>query len=166
MDNNKFQELVLQQLQALIEGQKETRNDLTKLETRIEAVETSIKSVETRIEAVETRIEAVETGMRSMETRIEAVEAGMKSVETRIEAVETGMKSMETRIEAVEKNQLRLESRIENQVIEKIRGLYDDREIQNVRFERIESKLDNVEINTGYLVAKVARLETLAKAAE
>lgn len=58
---------------------------------------------------------------------------------------------------------LKLETNIENEVIDKIRGLYDDREVQNERFDRIEEKLGSIEVDTGYLVAKVAKLERIAK---
>lgn len=128
MDTGKFQELVLQQLEALNEGQK-----------------------------------ALFEGQKQLENRMSNVEKSQQQLESRIGNIEKGQLRLETRMEAVEKNQLRLESRIESEVVEKIRGLYDNREVQNERFERIENKISSIEKDTGYLVAKVARLESLAK---
>jgi hypothetical protein len=86
MDNEKFQELILQQLQALINGQKEIRKDITKLETRIE-----------------------------------------------------------------------------NEVMNKLGAFFDAREVQNDRFDRICEAIDAISTDTRYLVARVAKLERLAK---
>ncbi|NPV54900.1 MAG: hypothetical protein HPY71_15530 [Firmicutes bacterium] len=63
----------------------------------------------------------------------------------------------------VEKGQLRLEARLETEVIDKVRALFDDREVQNDRLDRIESKLDDISTDTRYLVARVAKLEKSAK---
>ncbi|GAB6156831.1 hypothetical protein JCM39194_00310 [Desulfotomaculum varum] len=63
----------------------------------------------------------------------------------------------------LEANLLKLETKIENQVIEKLRGLYDDREMQNDRLDRIERRLDKIEADTSYLVVRVAKLESIAK---
>lgn len=48
-------------------------------------------------------------------------------------------------------------------MIDKIHALFDDREMQNHRLDRIEVKLENVIVDLGYLVAKVARMERMAK---
>jgi len=53
--------------------------------------------------------------------------------------------SMDSRLEAVERGQLRLETRMENEVVEKIRGLYEFREIQTEVNERILAALDRIE---------------------
>ncbi|MCL6478097.1 MAG: hypothetical protein K6T65_06745 [Peptococcaceae bacterium] len=73
------------------------------------------------------------------------------------------LKTLEQGQTRLENKANKLELRMENEIIEKLRGLYDDREIQNERLGRIESKLDSIEIDAGYLVARVSRLEKVAK---
>lgn len=51
---------------------------------------------------------------------------------------------------------------MENEVI-KIHALFDVREVHEDNFKQITEKFDSIEIDTGYLVARVARLERLAK---
>lgn len=68
-----------------------------------------------------------------------------------------------TDIKGIKSTVSKLEVDIENKVIEKIRALFDDREVQNERLDRIEDKLDKISTDTSYLVARVARLENLAK---
>ena len=85
------------------------------------------------------------------------------NVDNRIASVEKVQVEMASHLASVERGQLRLESRMESEVIDKIKALFDDREVQNERLDRIESKLDLVTSDTGYLMSKVVRLEALAK---
>ncbi len=71
--------------------------------------------------------------------------------------------SLNQRVGNLEANQQKLEMKIENEVIDKIRALFDDREMQNHRFDRIEVKLENIIVDVSYLVTKVSRLEKAAK---
>ncbi|MEW6698651.1 MAG: hypothetical protein AB1341_15145 [Bacillota bacterium] len=75
--------------------------------------------------------------------------------------------TMETRLTSLEKGQLRLETRMENEIVEKIRGLSDGFEFRGDQIENlkkhIDERLDSIEIDTGYLVSRVARLEKIAK---
>jgi len=67
------------------------------------------------------------------------------------------------RLDSLENRQHRMETRMENEVIDKIKALFDDREVKNDRFDRIEDRLGSIENDTRYLVAKVVRLEKMAK---
>jgi len=73
-----------------------------------------------------------------------------------LKSLEHGQTRLENKVD-------KLEIRMENEVINKIRALFGDREAQNERLDRIESKVDSTEIDTHYLVARVSRLEKLAK---
>ena len=63
----------------------------------------------------------------------------------------------------IRKDLARLEYRMEHEVIDKIRALFDARAVHEDYFKRINARLDNIEIDTRYLVARVTRLEQLAK---
>lgn len=52
MDNEKFQELVLEQLKILAEGQQV-------LETRIGGIETHMDAIDTRMDGIITRMDAI-----------------------------------------------------------------------------------------------------------
>jgi len=170
MDSEKFHELVLQQLKILTEGQKELSDRLASVRTCLGAVEEGQARVETRLGTVEegqarleTRLGTVEEGQARLETRLGAVEEGQARLETRLGAVEEGQARLETRLGTVEEGQVKLELRMENEVIEKIRALFDDREAQNERFGRIANTLDDISTDVRYLVARVVKLEKLAK---
>ncbi len=114
MENERFQELVLKQLQVLTEGQ-------SRLELRLDSVDSRLGQVESRLDSVDSRPENVEKG------------------------------------------QLKIETRLENEVIEKIRALFDDREVQNAKLEQIIAREDNISADINYLVSRVVRLEKMAK---
>lgn len=95
--------------------------------------------------------------------QLQALAEGQLRLETRMDSLDTNMNSLDTRMDSLDKGQLCLETRIENEVIDKIRGLYDFREVTNDQVTKVMDKLDSIEIDTGYLVSRVARLEKMAK---
>jgi len=116
MDNEKFQELVLQQfnkidrqLQSLTDGQEELNKKVGSMDTRLKTVEEGQTRIESRMDKLESKVD-------------------------------------------------KLELRMENEVIEKIRGLYEDREVQHdvnsrvlAALERIESKIERHDIQISIL---------------
>ncbi|MBS3975202.1 MAG: hypothetical protein KGZ75_00480 [Syntrophomonadaceae bacterium] len=92
------------------------------------------------------RMDSLEQGQQKMQQDILRLDARLENVETRLEKVET-------RLENVEKAQLRFEVKLENEVIDKIRGLYEFQRVQeNVNNQvlaalaRIENKLESHDI--------------------
>ncbi len=88
------------------------------------------------------------------------------------------------RLDVLERYQLKLDNLIENEVLLKISALFDGQVSHDQRFDRIEEKqashdqrfdrqdgrlgrveekLEDISIDAGYLVARVAELETLAR---
>lgn len=65
-------------------------------------------------------------------------------------------------IQKVDSKVEKLELRMENEVADKIRGLYNFREVNNDQFTKVVEKLESIEIDKGYLVSRVARLEKMA----
>ncbi|MDO7787635.1 hypothetical protein [Desulforamulus aquiferis] len=67
------------------------------------------------------------------------------------------------KLDSLEKSQLRFETSIENEIIDKIRALFDAREITNEQLTKVIEKLDRIEVDTSYLANRVSTLEKLAK---
>jgi len=59
--------------------------------------------------------------------------------------------SVENGLEAVKRNQIRLETRIENEVVEKIRALFDDRSVNQDYFASIKDSLARIEDRVEFL---------------
>lgn len=106
-------------------------------------------------------------GMKSELTDVKSEMADMRSEMTDMKTEMTNVKrelgSLNQRVGSLEAGQQKLAMKIENEVIDKIRALFDDREMQNHRLDRIDVKLENIIVDLSYLVTKVSRLEKVAK---
>lgn len=65
--------------------------------------------------------------------------------------------NLENKIDKVDSNQLRME----NELTEKIRGLYDFREVQNDINERLISTLDRIEAKVDVLQLETAHIRRI-----
>jgi len=140
VENEKFQELVLQQLQALAEGQKQ-------LSERLGLVEEGQARLENRIEALDNRMEVLENRMESLENRMEALE--------------NRMDSLENRMDSLENRQAKLELRLENEVIPKISTLFDGHQLRGDQIKNLkqyfDEKLDTIALDLNFLIGRVVR---------
>lgn len=78
-----------------------------------------------------------------------------------------GQSRIESRMDKLETKVDKLDLRTENEVIDKVRVLFDGYTLRGDQIEylqkHLDQRLDSIEVDTGYLVARVARLEKLAK---
>lgn len=115
-------------------------------------------------------IESDVTGLKSAVTGLKSDVTGLKSDVTGLKSDVTGLKSAVTELKFdvtdlksdvldLKKGQQRIETRIENEVVDKIRGLFDAREVQNDKLDQINYKLTDIDDSVTYALAKVARHE-------
>ncbi|SFH30092.1 hypothetical protein SAMN05660649_04665 [Desulfotomaculum arcticum] len=78
-----------------------------------------------------------------------------------------GQSRIESRMNKLESKVDKLELSVETEVIDKIRVLFDGYSLRGDQIDKlqkhIDERLDSIEIDTGYLVSRVARLEKMAK---
>ncbi|MDK2889226.1 MAG: hypothetical protein PWP72_2104 [Thermoanaerobacter sp.] len=88
-------------------------------------------------------------------------------INKRLDSLEEGQLHLTTRLDNVDNKVDKLELRLENEVIDKVRALFDGFALRGDQIERLQKhldeRLDSIETDTRYLVARVARLEKLAK---
>jgi predicted nuclease with TOPRIM domain len=88
-------------------------------------------------------------------------------INKRLDSLEEGQLHLATRLDNVDNKVDKLELRLENEVIDKVRALFDGFALRGDQIERLQKhldeRLDSIETDTRYLVARVARLEKLAK---
>jgi chromosome segregation ATPase len=183
MENDKFQELVLQQFQAMNKQFQTITGELKILNQRVGNLEEGQARMESRIgnleegqARMESRIDNLEEGQARMESRIDNLEEGQARMESRMDKLEKSQDILVTEVMAVKSktnqvnaNLTKLAIRIENEIEPKINALFDSKEQHTKQITRIEElvnshneRLDSIEIDTGYLVSRVARLEKMA----
>ncbi|MDQ0287800.1 DNA anti-recombination protein RmuC [Desulfofundulus luciae] len=102
---------------------------------------------------------------------LKALNQRVGNIEQRIGDLEQGQQQLEKELKAAIKNVDnkvdKLGLRLENEVIDKVRALFDGFALRGDQIERLQKhldeRLDSIETDTRYLVARVARLEKLAK---
>jgi len=94
--------------------------------------------------------------LKSMNQRVGNLEKGFDIIASQVAELNSKVRNLES-------GQRQLETRLENEVIEKIQILFEANQLQDERYGKVMDKLESIEIDTGYLVSKVARLEKMAK---
>jgi septal ring factor EnvC (AmiA/AmiB activator) len=102
------------------------------------------------------RFDVFEDSLSRTESKVNALENGLARTESKVDALENGLARTESKID-------KLEIRMENEVIEKIRALFDDRDVQNAMLNSLKEKQDSILADINYLVNRVVRLEKLAQ---
>jgi chromosome segregation ATPase len=98
------------------------------------------------------RFDVFEDSLSRTESKVNALENGLARTESKVDALENGLARTESKID-------KLEIRMENEVIEKIRALFDDRDVQNAMLNSLKEKQDSILADINYLVNRVVRLK-------
>ena len=83
-----------------------------------------------------------------------------QAIADELKDLKDGQQRLETKVD-------KLELRIENEVINKVSALFDGYTLRGDQIDNLQKhldqRMDSIDIDTGYLVSRVARLEKLAK---
>jgi len=105
--------------------------------------------------------------LKNLNQRVGGLEDGQKELISDVSGLKIGQQKLESRMESLETGQRKHEARMESEVIEKIGALFDGYTLRGDQIENLQKhfdqRLDSIEIDTGYLVSRVARLEKMAK---
>ncbi|KNF08091.1 hypothetical protein CLPU_10c01460 [Gottschalkia purinilytica] len=69
-------------------------------------------------------------------------------------------KELKSEIQENRKAMVKLEAKIEDEISDKVRSLYDNRELVNDKLNAIDDKLDNIQIDINNLTIKTAYNDT------
>ncbi len=97
--------------------------------------------------------------MQGMKADVKDVKAGQVRLENRVDNIDSKIEKLETRFDGVDSKIEKLELRIENEVIEKVRALYDARSVNLDYFESIRDSLARIEENTDSLRRRTSNHE-------
>ncbi|AEG59571.1 hypothetical protein [Desulforamulus ruminis] len=122
-----------------------------------------LKGMRTELTDVKSEMVNVKNEMTVVKSEMADMRSEMTGMKTEMTNVKSELGSLNQRVGSLEAGQQKLAMKIENEVIDKIRALFDDREMQNHRLDRIDVKLENIIVDLSYLVTKVSRLEKVAK---
>ena len=119
-----------------------------------------------QLDKISERLGILEQGQNRLAERQIRLEEQIASLEQGQVRLEQRLDSVEDCLGFVEKSQLKLETRLENEVIEKIRILFDARQVHEEKMQLLpylNNTVERILIDTSYLVTRVTKLEKLAK---
>ena len=102
------------------------------------------------------QLQSLAEGQSDMKTRMDRLEKSQDILATEVMAANSKTNSIGTKL-------TKLAVRAENEIEPKINALFEGYKQHTEQLTRVEERLDSIEIDTGYLVSRVARLERLAK---
>lgn len=127
MDNDKFQELVLQQFQVMNK---------------------QFQAIDQRFETITDELQALKEGQVRMETRIGNLEKGQTRTETRMDRFEKSQDILATEVMAIKSNTngidtklTKLAVRVENEIEPKINTLLEGHKQNTEQLTRIEAQV-------------------------
>lgn len=129
MDNEKFQKLVLKKLEV--------------------------------IETIAGDVSELKEGQATLETRMNGLEKGQVALETRMNGLEKGQDILARQVSTLTEDVQEIRQSqviMENELTEKVRALFDAREVQNDINERIVSALERIEAKVDVLQMETAHL--------
>ncbi|NPV27051.1 MAG: hypothetical protein HPY81_06280 [Firmicutes bacterium] len=109
-------------------------------------------------ELVLQQLKMLSEGQNMLIHRVGTLEQGQNLLAANLMETQKNVKELTTQVGKLENQMARLETRIENEIIEKIRGLYDFREVQNNVNERITSTLERIEAKIDVLQMETAHI--------
>jgi len=109
----------------------------------------------------------MENVLNEILSKLDSLDQGQQELRHGQQSLDQGQQELKTGIQKVESKVDKLELRMEDEAFNKIGALFDGYSLTGDQIERLQKhldeRLDSIENDTRYLVARVARLEKLAK---
>lgn len=84
------------------------------------------------------------------------MQEGFKEVKGEIAENRNAIVKLESKVTENNNAIVKLESKIESEISDKVRGLFDAREVTNDKLDRIDEKLDGLQVDVNSLTIKTA----------
>ncbi|MCL6478653.1 MAG: hypothetical protein K6T65_09575 [Peptococcaceae bacterium] len=135
---------------------KEILGELKTLNQRVGHIESDVSGLKTDVSGLKTDVSGLKTDVSGLKTDVNDLKSGQARLEANQAKLEDGL----SRLEA---NQDRLELRIENEVIDKIRALFDTRQVHEDKINLLIEGQEDMKTDLRYLVYRVVNLEKVAR---
>ena len=124
------------------------------MEKVLQQILEELKSLREGQEAQGQRLERVEKNQEAQGRRLERLEKGQEALQKGQEALQKGQDELRQGQQDLQNQVTKLEVRMENEVIEKIRALFDARQVHLDYFESLRDALTRVEENIDHLIRR------------
>ncbi len=126
-------------------------------------IENDVSGLKSDFSDLSSDVSDLKSDVSDLKSDVSGLKSDVSHLKSDVSDLKSDVSHLKSDVSDLKKDHLRLETRMENEVIDKLRALFDNREVQNDRFDRIECKLDDIATDTGYLATKVLQLRQLVK---
>jgi uncharacterized phage infection (PIP) family protein YhgE len=154
MENEKFQEIVLQQLKALAEGQKSLEDNFQSLADGHKSLEDNFQSLANGHKSLEDNFQSLADGHKSLEDNFQSLADGHKSLEDNFQSLADGQRQLIERLTRVENVVRHIENDHGTKLGILLDGYHHNAEVlanHTERLDRIESKITTHDIQISIL---------------
>jgi len=125
---------------------KPIHEQMGKMETHMDNMETSMDKMETRMDNIETSMDKIETRMDNIETSMDKMETRMDNIETRMDNVEINIDNLETRMMSHMNNGFaKIYNILENEIRPDIKLLAENFLPAATRFEKSTMEIEDMQ---------------------
>lgn len=104
-----------------------------------------LKEILGELKTINQRVGSLEDGQKELKSDVSDLKKGQQRLET-------GQQKLETRMDSLETGQVRLETRMENEVIDKVRTLFDAHSVHMDYFASLRDSQSRIEEKLNILV--------------
>lgn len=112
------------------------------------------KEILGKLNTLNQRVDSLEGGQNELKSDVSDLKKGQSQFENRMDSLENRIENLEHKTDKIDSGLLKLETRLENEVIEKIRALYDDRSVNQDYFASIRNNQARIEEKLDILVSR------------
>ena len=155
MDNEKFQELVLEQLGSLHTGQQAMQSDIKQLQSGQQAMQSDIQQLQSGQQAMQSDIQQLQSGQQAMQSDIQQLQSEQqknhqeqRNIWTCLDTlglnqnlIRQDIATIRNDVEYIRQSQVR----VENDFSGKIKALFDFKDNQIKTNEQVAARLDRLE---------------------
>lgn len=104
---------------------KEILGEVQNLNRRFSSLEEDQSKIVSKVDILESKIDGVESSVTNLNSKVDALETSVGSLKGKVDGLENRFDGLDSKVDRLESTQLKVETRIENEVIDKIRILFD-----------------------------------------
>jgi len=158
LNNHQFQELVLEQLADLANSQKELveKQDIFTAELRKMNEGQDTLAVEQG--KMNERQDVFASDQKKMTERQDTFAAEQRKMTENIAALTKSHNNLAENVHELRRDLRKLDIKVEGQVVEKIRALFDDREVIHEKLDKLQMDVNNLNTKTSYTDTRVIEL--------
>jgi chromosome segregation ATPase len=127
MDNDKFQELVIQQFQVMSK--------------QFQTMDKQFETIDKRFETITNKLQALEEGQARMESRISNLDEGQARLEKSHEMLATEVMALKSKTNEIDTKLIKLAIRVENEIVPRINALFEGNKLHTEQLTRIEEQV-------------------------